>query len=307
MFIKDYPQLVDRIMTTSAENTQLSDTYKSPMGIKQDQNLKEQDKLLEDEDLKALRGRNSFVDDVLNQHFSERPLSDKQIDALREAKESTLEEFSSLEEYVRVRNFENALKGVMETLKRNDIHEGFWTGNDDHDGHRDAFLDILQQLRNSDRTPALSEKQREYALSIIENYKQKVKRYYLKNPHHLPENERVRDVLTYDEGAVILQRYHETSRIGSGRKWGDWEYLEYHESKEEAKEAAVKYYEGSRLDEKQLFVRDVEDYYEENGLSRANRRAIRTLLKALKEDEDTTLYGSINQNIDEITDKGDEE
>lgn len=276
--------------------SELGENYISPSKIDDDEELKEQDELLEEEDLKALRGRNSFVNDVLEKHQRGRILTDKQIDGLRSVKENTVEQFGSLEEYVEIRNTERALSGVINQLHWNDVTDKFWKGNKDHDGHKKILGDFRAELQKTE-TPALTEKQREYAINILDNYKEKIRRYFAREDRKPPEHEELAEICKWQGGWIAVHRIKTTSGLSSKRdNWEDWKFWSHFEDKGDAFQAVKDQSEDGIVDEHQWLVVPVGRYY-----AGEPSREVDKLLERLEErvDNPEDAWGFLNDILDQ--------
>jgi hypothetical protein len=275
--------------------TELGD-YISPGKIEDDEELREQDELLEEEDLKALRGRNSFVDDVLEKHQRGRILTDNQIDGLRSVKEQTIEQMGSLEEYVEVRNKERALSGVINQLHWNDVTDKFWSGSKDHDGHKNIISDFRSELGKSE-TPALTEKQREYAMNILEQYSDKIRRYFAKEDQKTPDHEELQEICEWQGGWVAVNRIKTTTGLSSKRDtWEEWRFWQHFEEKDEAFNRVKEQCDGRIIDEKQWLVLPVGRFYSGEPSQEVNK-LLERMEERVKDKEE--VYGFLNLILDQ--------
>lgn len=276
--------------------------YTSPANVHKNTELAHQDAILAKEDLKALKGLNSFTDDILNQHFQGTILTDKQINALRSQKKKAIENHGSLENFIEQRELEDQLEYLCSYIKRKEIHNNFWKGDEEHDGHRKVFLQMLNQLKTRSR-PSLSEKQRDYLLQILDNYQKKLRKHFLENPGQIPEsyNERILEILKHEEGYVLMRRTYEYGAGFGYKRWNEFTYQTYWETKEEAVQAAEDIHEKYGHESQYLAV-DVNHYYNNKGLSRQKKQNWENITEIIEEGiEEMSRYGVLNKKAEEIS------
>lgn len=275
--------------------------YTSPANVHKNVALAHQDAILAKEDLKSLKGLNSFTDDILKHHFQGKTLTDKQINALRSQKKKAIENHGSLENFIEKRELEDQLEDLCSYIKRKEIHNNFWKGDKEHDGHRKVFLQMLNQLKTRSR-PSLSEKQRDYLIQILDNYQKKLRKHFLENPGQIPEsyNERILDIIKHENGCVLMKRTYEYGAGFGYKRWNDFTYQTYWETKEEAVQAAEDLHEKYSHDSQYLAV-DVNHYYKHKGLSRQKKQNWENITEIIEEGiEEMSRYGVLNKKAEEI-------
>lgn len=124
--------------------------------------IQEQDDWLEDNDLKRIKYHSSFTMSVLDQHEKDKELSERQKSALLNVKDEIVDDYGSVD------NWEDKVqeeKKVMEALENLQVsRRSLW------DKHVEVVGSLISQYKNKDNRPRLSDKQVEYAKSILDHY-----------------------------------------------------------------------------------------------------------------------------------------